>query len=1478
MSEFQYSELDIAIIGMAGRFPDAENVDELWRNLAAGHCAVTDLSAEALRQAGVSAEVLQDPAYVRRGIPFAGMAEFDAGFFGYSPKEATLLDPQQRHFLQTCWHALEHAGQGEGRDPHMAVFAGCGVPVYLLQNLLPQQQQQDITSLLALMNSNDKDSLASRVSYELDLTGPAITVQTACSTSLVAVHLACRSLQNYECNAALAGGVWLNTNHQQGYHAPAGGSLSPRGQLSPFSQQADGILIGSGSAAVVLKRMNDALADGDHILAVIKGSAVNNDGRDKIGYTAPSVSGQAAAIKAAYAFAEIEPHTVTYVEAHGTGTRLGDPVEVAALSQVFTHQQQQYCALGSIKANIGHLDAAAGVAGLIKVIQALRHQQIPGCLHAQPLSPAINFAQSPFYIPSQTMPWLSDGPRRAGLSSLGMGGTNVHLVLEEFVQPQPATAPVPMQAEQFCLLPISAADDAGLQRLQQKLRAQLLLQPEQFPQLVAQLQHQRMALPVRHCLVAKDVTAAIAALHDSTSGTKAMPCRVGLLFSGQGSQYATMAHELRSQLPAFRQAFDEALGLVAQPLQDELALVFAPGAEQLLLANQQLNQTRLTQPALFIVAYAMAKCYQAHGVVIAAMLGHSVGEYVAACLAGVMDLATAIRLVSARGEALQQMAPGAMLSVMADQASLLPYLNQQLDIAALNTATQTVVAGHKDAIRQLQQRLTEQGIACSRLHVSHAFHSQLTEPAISRFAPAWQDIVLQPPQLPFVSNVTGDWITTAQATSVQYWLDHIRQPVNFMKAVSTLASSCNILLEAGPGDTLIRLARQVVADPAVVMLHSIAHARELNLVTPPFYPTLARLWSLGCGIDWTACSDKPYRQAMLLPAYPFARTEYWCARELNSAKQPTVLKEVTSAGMLYQPLWQQSIQPALPQQWQGRHIVVIAVDQPVVTAMLQALQQAGAVVTVIWYQAAATEWRQIDNHHYVAALDSLAGCSALLGELETVSHMIDSRFLLSQPGSGYQLLLPLCQWAVAAHCFDLTVLASDLFVVSGHERTDALKATLLGLTRSLPLEIAQLQVRVLESDSTADVDYVVRQLMAASNLATEQEIACRGLQKFVLTQQPIPVVKVATRCTNGIALITGGLGGIGLALAKQLAAAGYALILQTRQTFPAAELWQELLQDQTQSTVRLQQLRVLTQLQQAGTQVLVMQADVLEPESLQSLVEQASEQLGSITLVVHAAGMAGGGLVAQLSPFQLEQTQAAKVKGTDNLLQVFARHRLTAMVLCSSLAAVLGALAQSDYSAANLYLDSIARQPQPFPVLSLNWDAWQNTGMTRGLTLGAGFGLTEQVAVQLFSQALNYALATGVSQLYCTSADWSSVCRMNAETVMQLRNRLFQQKASNRPALTTAFEPAASEIELKLAALWAEFLGFSQIGVFDSLFELGGDSLLAVQLLARVRQLFAINLEPAAFLAEPTIDNLAFLIETALVAELSAENSAIETN
>ncbi|QSQ25694.1 type I polyketide synthase [Pyxidicoccus parkwayensis] len=872
---------EIAIVGIAGRFPGARDVAEFWRNICDGVESFQSLTdAEALAS-GATPSALEDPGFVKVVSRLDDVAGFDAAFFGYSPREAELMDPQQRLFLECALEALEDSGHGAPPGELLVgVFGGQALSTYLVLNLLTNADVLRTADPLQLNLGNAGSFLTTRVSYKLDLRGPSYNVESACSTSLVAVHVACQSLLNHECDVALAGGVSINLGLQGGYRFVEGGILSPDGTCRPFDRDARGIVFGSGAGVVALRRLEDALAGNDAIYAVIKGSAVNNDGALRAGYTAPGVDGQASVISEALGNAGISAGSLAYVEAHGTGTALGDPIEVQALTRAFGDEAAgpRTCALGSVKANIGHLDAAAGVAGLIKAALALKHRKLPPSIHASHPHPLIPWESTPFYLNDDLREWKASphAPRRAAVSSFGMGGTNAHVILEE--APAPALPDASTAAPH--LLVLSARTPAALAAQTSRLAEHLRAHPEvDLGDVAWTLQVGRRRHPHRRAVIAYDVTDAVQALSGTERLLTAAEERTGrpvvFLFPGQGSQYVDMARGLHAHERVFREQVDRCAQLLRPHLGLDLRDVLYPRAEKREEAQHALEQTRLAQPALFTVEYALAKQWESWGLKPEACLGHSLGEYVAACLAGVFSLEDALALVARRGALMQSLPPGAMLSAALSETDLAPLLGADLSIAAVNAPGWCVVSGPETAVEALRATLDARGIRCRRLHTSHAFHSAMMDPILERFTEAVRGVRLQAPRLPWVSNVTGTWVTAAEATSPEYWARHLRQPVRFAEGLATLGQKPQrVFLEVGPGRALTTFAGQGPGRERALVT-SLRHPDDSQPDERFLLGALGRLWLSGVDVDWSAVHGARPRRRVPLPTYPFERRRHW---------------------------------------------------------------------------------------------------------------------------------------------------------------------------------------------------------------------------------------------------------------------------------------------------------------------------------------------------------------------------------------------------------------------------------------------------------------------------------------------------------------------------------------------------------------------------------------------------------------------------
>jgi amino acid adenylation domain-containing protein len=875
----------IAVVGMSCRFPGARDVAEFWSNLRAGRESITFFSDEELLAAGVSPELLRDPAYVRGSGALADAYAFDAAFFGVGPAEARVMDPQHRVFLECAYAALEDAGCDPARYAGaVGVFAGSGTTSHYARVLADADAVAAAGAQPAAFG-NAKEFLTTRVSHRLGLRGPSVAVGTACSTSLVAIHMACQALRGRECDLALAGGVTIHQDAVAGYLCQEGGILSPDGHCRAFDVRAAGTVFGSGAGVVALKRLSDALRDGDTIHAVVRGSAVNNDGAGKMSFTAPAVQGQARVIRAALRAADVDPSTVSYVEAHGTGTALGDPIEVAALREVFGVEKDRtgFCALGAVKTNVGHLDTAAGVAGFIKTVLALKHRTLPPTLHFTAPHPDTGLDGSPFFVNTEPRPWRRDGtPLRAGVSSFGFGGTNAHAVLEEAPRggkaardPRPAPG-----AEGAQLLVMSAKSEAALRRMRRNLATHLAEHPDlPLADVAHTLQQGRTAHPYRWAAVAADDQAcdALAGTERGSSGRAAdRDAPVAFLFPGQGTQYAGMARELYAREPVFRAEIDGCAELLADELGMDLrAVLFPAGDDEAEEANAVLRETRCTQPALFAVEYALARLWMSWGVRPAAMLGHSIGEYVAACLAGVFSLESALRLVAARGRLMQDLPPGAMLAVPLPEAEVRPLLAGRLSLAAVNAAAHCVVSGFADKVAELEALLAARGVAARRLHTSHAFHSAAMVPILDAFADEVRAARPAAPTIPFLSNVSGDWITAAEAADPGYWVRHLRQTVRFADGVGRLLDDpARVLLEVGPSETLGGFARRHVSGQGRIIVRSLPPAGRPEPSDQTMLDALGALWVAGVEVDWPAVGGGARRRKIPLPTYPFERTEY----------------------------------------------------------------------------------------------------------------------------------------------------------------------------------------------------------------------------------------------------------------------------------------------------------------------------------------------------------------------------------------------------------------------------------------------------------------------------------------------------------------------------------------------------------------------------------------------------------------------------
>jgi acyl transferase domain-containing protein len=1518
------TDLDIAIIGMSCRLPGAHTLDEFWHNLAEGVESITRLSDQEILDSGVPASYLSNPRYVKAAPVLDEPGHFDAVFFGFSPTEAKTMDPQHRILLELAYEALEHSGYDADRyTGRIGVFTGAALNTYFTSVGLNNRLVEEYIPTLI---GNDKDFLSTRISYKLNLKGPSITIQTACSTSMVAVHLARQSLLSGETDMALAGAISVRVPHRAGYFYDGGGVVSPDGHVRAFDAGANGTVFGSGGGILVLKRFADAVADGDTVHAVIKGSTVNNDGSEKAGYTAPSVNSQADAVVEALANAGVDADSISYVEVHGSGTPVGDPIEISALTKAFrtSTSRSGYCGIGSVKTNVGHLDAAAAVTGIIKTVLALKHRQIPPSLHYNMANPEIDFPSTPFYVNTQLREWVCDGPRRAGVMSTGMGGTNAHLILQE--APEPSASNEPNLPH---LLVLSAKSATALDEVTHRLREFLIANDSvNMSDVTYTLQVGRRSLAHRRCLVCADRHDAIAALGEKNS-KRVFSDRfdesrrpVIFLLPGIGDQYVGMGYGLYEKSAVFRQEVDRCAQILEPYLAADIRDIVYPKSRSWKRGNHDngidlrrmldrqtddaddfdariLNTTLFAQPALFTIEYATTRLWQSLGIIPDAIVGHSMGEYVAACVASVLSLEDALRLVATRAKMVNELPRGAMLAVTLSENELRSLLCEDLSICLINGPSLCVVAGPIGAVAGFERMLNGKGIICRYVQNTHAFHSRMLDPIVMAFQAEANKVELNEPIIPYISNVTGNWIAPGEATSPAYWARHANHTARFSDAFHHMWQLKNpILLEVGPGRTLGVLAMQHPDRrnaENLMVLSSLRGHYERQSDFELLLHSIGKVWLSGTEVNWEQLHTAARPRRVPLPTYPFEKKNHWLPPVHVSAATPhaelSVQKNPDISKWFYVSSWRRllahpvGIDDLAPSIEKSRGWLVFADGCGFASALTTRLTSAGCKVITV---KPGKDFQRVDPRSFILEPSNSHQYDLLMRALQA-SHSLPAHIIHAWSVTGLDSTQPTAEGfghAQALGFYSLIFLAKalatynvgdeiNLFALSnniqdvyGTEMLRPEKSTLLGPCIVIRQEYPNIHAKSIDLDlsSASEEHQLAADLVLRECLNADSDIfvAYRNAQRWVHSCEPVRLqTSVGGRSlfrNGGVYLITGGLGAIGVTISEYLARKYRAkLVLVGRSTTPRKER--------------------LERIQTVGGEVVYVNANVADISDMRGAIELAYQRFGDLHGVIHGAGIVGNSGYREIKdcdPDNCDGHFQAKACGLLVLTHVLEGKVLDFCLLLSSLTSVLGGIGQAAYASSNIYMDLFARRynrTSSVPWLSVNWDVWRLQDRT-ATDSGVGetfkeLGMSAEEATAIMETALASRTA---GQLVVSTGDlskrinqWIKLESLHSQNAANVTSRSTVPKRSGTP---TSDDAPRDETEEQIARVWRDALGVDDIGINDSFAQLGGHSLLAIRIVSELRKVFQIDIPVRALFDAPTVAELSNYIKDHLFAEI----------
>lgn len=1503
---------DIAIIGMAAKFPGADDIEKYWENVSNGIESVHFFSDDELRNLGVDESTIKNDRYIKANAILNDIEYFDADFFGYNPREAEIIDPQQRIFLQTCYTALEHAGYDpESKDNLTGIFAGTSISRYLLLNLYPNKDLISSIGYFQLLTANDKDYLSTRVAYKLGLKGPAITVQTACSTSLVSVHLACKSLLAGDCNMALAGGVSIDTQ-RQGYFYTEGSINSPDGHCRAFDSKAQGIVGGSGSGVVVLKRLKDAIKDGDSIYAVIKSSVINNDGSQKVGFLAPSVEGQAEAVFQAINESEIDPESISYIETHGTATQIGDPIEISALTKAYREftNKKNYCAIGSVKTNIGHLDMAAGIAGLIKTVQSIRYEKIPPSLHFISPNPKIDFINSPFYVNTYLKEWKSSDnlPLRAGVSSFGVGGTNAHIILEQskytYLENDIDSDKNDLSDKlNYDAIFISAKTEEALYNHAKNILDFIKYKNNiNLADIAYTLKEGRHQFKYKFfCIVdsidklIEKLTRFISEAENNTtnvsnyviSGNK--KAKNVFLFSGLGTQFFKAGYQIYKNNSIFKNEVDKCAEVIKKETGfDILNYLFNDESEE------YINKPYIMQPVVFLIEYAMSKLLISMGVKPCALIGHSIGEYAAACISEIISLEDALSIICLRGKLFEKI-NGAMLAVSINKDKVLKYLDKNVYLSAINSDNLCLLSCTDDYFEELKLKLKNDRIAFTVLNIPHSTHCEMVSQIENEFLNKLKQIKFNEPKIPIISNITGEYINS-EMSNPDYWITQMKNTVRFSDSLNTLKNDDNLVfIETGSGNSLTSLIRKnsSIFSNDIVLINTISIKQNSNNEYSYFLNSIATLWSNNVSLTF---QRKNGIKRIALPTYPFEKKKYWIeAPKNNNNNQEEIfyIKKENKDNWYYINTWKRStkISDNFELNKDINYMIYDATtdNKNIFDNVENYFNLNNKNIIKV---KSDNKYENINNNDfyirgtikedYISLFDKLKEINQLP---DKIIYFVDNEY--QSELEDYNRDQKLHKYFIEPVYFtqaiaevinkeiEIIIITSNINKIIGNEDINTEKSLLKGLISVANQEYKNISYKLIDIDSKTNIKYILSEILLKpdnkNNDNYQSDISYRNNYRW---NQSIEKVTLNKNNTNylkhkGVYIITGGFGGIALVIAELLLKKYNAkvILLVRKNIIESNHLIKE----------KIEYLKAI------NNQVYVYESDISEYESMYKLFTQIKDEFTQINGVIHTAGKEGSGLIQNITFEKSLEVLKPKVYGTEILYKLGNKFDIDFLFLFSSLNSILGGVGNSDYCSANSFIDAFSEKVNDevdklskMKVISVNWGSWQQTGMAQKMIdkykntnqLFKSFyeevskeGILPDEGIEIFENIMQSDLTNiFISPVNLNSLKnrYDKLNLYNSKNIIkELSKKISKNNLYSRPNLDTEYISPTTETEITITEIWKEFLGIEKIGINDNFFELGGYSLLSAGIKIALEEKLGFELPMSILLNSTTIKQTA---------------------